>query len=330
MNGRGAAAAALTAGALTAIGAMAPGASSAPSARGAACVPVSNIETIVDDSGSMAITDSHKLRVQGVDLLIDSLPNATTMGAIEFGGSFSTSTPAADTLFPPRAVGPNAAADKAVLKQKVNADNGTTDYNAAFAQAQADNPSAKARIFLTDGGHDAGEYTNGHRGGPPTYVVGFGSSASGSNGAARLQQIASETGGRYFPQTDASKLQSVFDTIAAILTCHSPARAVLRPVQPRGTGSHAQLHRAEGLQAPELRAVLVGPVQSVHPGDRRQRLPRGRGAPARHASLREHVPARDGHRRLEGATEVQRPGAAPRQPPRARRRVITQVTRSRR
>lgn len=209
---------------------IAPGAgASAPSALAAAsCSPVSNIEAIVDDSGSMTITDPDKLRVSALDLLIDTPGNEKiTFGAVEFGGQFGTfpgQPPASDTLFKPEAIGPNAAAMKAALKAKINADNGLTDYNAAFAQAQADDPNAKARIFLTDGGHDAGDYNNGHRGGPPTYVIGFSSATSGTDGA-RLKQIAGDTGGKYFPQTDSSNLQAVMNEIGTTLTCQSPPKS---------------------------------------------------------------------------------------------------------
>jgi hypothetical protein len=112
---------------------------------------------------------------------------------------------------------------QAGLDQKVKADNLTTNYNAAFAQALTDNPNADARIFLTDGGHDVGAYQNGHRGGPPTYVVGFSAVTSGEDGD-RLKQIASETGGRAFLQTDASNLQAVFDEISTIANCQSPPK----------------------------------------------------------------------------------------------------------
>jgi hypothetical protein len=105
------------------------------------------------------------------------------------------------------------------LGEKIEADNGLTDYNAAFAKAKVDDPGAKAWIFLTDGGHDAGEYLNGHRGGPPTYVIGFGSATSGPDGE-RLALIAKDTSGRYFPQTDSSNLQSVVTKSAR----RSPAR----------------------------------------------------------------------------------------------------------
>ena len=47
---------------------------------------------------------------------------------------------------------------RSALDKAIHADNGATDYNAAFAQSDADNPGADARIFLTDGGHDVGTY----------------------------------------------------------------------------------------------------------------------------------------------------------------------------
>lgn len=207
--------------------ALAPGATADPTALAAAsCTPVSNIEAIIDDSGSMSFTDADKLRVSALELLIDTPGNEKILlGAAEFGGAlgFPGEPPAADTVFPPEAIGPNAAAMKAALKAKIDADNGLTDYNSAFAQAQADNPNAKARIFLTDGGHDAGDYTNGHRGGPPTYVIGFGTVTTGEDGD-RLRLIASETGGRAFLQTDDSSLQAVMNEIGTTLTCQSPPK----------------------------------------------------------------------------------------------------------
>jgi hypothetical protein len=207
--------------------ALAPGAIADPTAlASASCSPVSNIEAIIDDSGSMSFSDADKLRVSALQLLIDTPGNEKiTLGAVEFGGQigYPGEPPAADTVFPPELIGPNAAAMKSALTARVDADNGLTDYNAAFARAQQDNPNAKARIFLTDGGHDNGDYLNGHRGGPPTYVIGFGGATFGENGD-RLRTIASETGGRAFLQTDDSNLQAVMNEIGTTLTCQSPPK----------------------------------------------------------------------------------------------------------
>jgi hypothetical protein len=193
-----------------------------PHAHAAACVRATNIEAIVDDSGSMATTDPNTLRVKALKLLINTLSPSTFLGAVEFGGM---RTPAADTVFKPQAVGPNAAAMGRALDAKIKADNGTTDYNAAFAQSDADNPNAGARIFLTDGGHNEGDYNNGHlvhR--VPTYVIGFSAGLASPADQARLTTIAGDTGGSYTPLTDSSQLQSVMNNIGAALTCQAAPR----------------------------------------------------------------------------------------------------------
>lgn len=204
------------------MGTASSGAAAAPTAS-ASCTPATNIEAIVDDSISMEFTDANRLRVQAMNLLIDTLGKGTTLGAVEFG-SEGFETPAADTVFPPQPVGPNGSAMRTALDQKIHADNGATDYNAAFAQSDADNPTANARIFLTDGGHDVGTYNEGHLvHNVPTYVIGFGGIAAGED-QARLQKIAGDTGGHYFPLKDSAQLQSVMNTIEAALTCQTPPR----------------------------------------------------------------------------------------------------------
>lgn len=197
----------------------------APATAGAkSCAPARNIEAIVDDSGSMQVTDPNRLRVQGLNLLIDTLGSSTQLGAVEFGSGLEfIGLPPADTLFPPEPVGANAAAMAAALDEKIHADNGATDYNGAFAKADADNPTADARIFLTDGGHDVGPYNEAHLVHPvPTYVIGFGFMSTEDR--ARLQKIAKDTGGQYFPLEDSSQLQSVMNSVGAALTCQTPPR----------------------------------------------------------------------------------------------------------
>lgn len=189
----------------------------------AGCTPKTNIEAIVDDSGSMSFTDENRLRVQAMDLLINALPTQTQLGAVEFGSEFEK--PAADTVFPPEPVGANAAAMKSALDALIQADNGATDYNAAFAKADADNPTSEARIFLTDGGHDVDTYNEAHLGhNVPTYVVGFSSGLAAPEDQARLQKIAADTGGQLFALADNSALQSTMNQIEAALTCQTPPR----------------------------------------------------------------------------------------------------------
>jgi hypothetical protein len=202
----------------------APAAAAAPSASASACARASNIEAIVDDSISMEFSDQSRLRVQAMSLLIGTLSPKTLLGAIEFGSDLGE-RPAAVTLFPPQPVGPSASAMRSALDAAIHADNGATDYNAAFAKADADNPTADARIFLTDGGHIVGPYNDAHLAHKvPTYVIGFGSGLSSGSDQERLKKIASDTGGRYFPLQDASQLQAVMNSVAAALTCQTPPR----------------------------------------------------------------------------------------------------------
>jgi hypothetical protein len=213
--------------ALLVVGLIAAPGASAATISASSCKSASNIEAIIDDSGSMEITDPDKLRVQGMSLLIDDLSPNTQLGAVEFGSGLEIpgiiSTPAANTVFPPEAVGANASAMRSALDAAIKADNGATDYNGAFAKSDADNPGADARVFLTDGGHDVGTYNEGHLTHKvPTYVIGFGSGISAGPDQARLKKIAKDTGGKYFPVADTSGLQAAMNNIGAALTCQTP------------------------------------------------------------------------------------------------------------
>jgi hypothetical protein len=222
----------------------APGAAAGGGAGASACKPASNVEAIIDDSGSMAGTDPDKLRVRGMSLLIDDLAAKTRLGAIEFGGNFeffgAAEEPAARTVFPPEPVGPNASAMRSALEGAIDADNGATDYNEAFAKADADNPSSDARVFLTDGGHDIGAYSEAHLShNVPTYVIGFGSGVSAGEDVARLKKIAKDTGGQYFPVRDASQLQAAMNSVGAALTCQTPPRSFTDLLKQGQSKTHA-------------------------------------------------------------------------------------------
>jgi hypothetical protein len=206
-------------------------AGAASATASAACTPKTNIEAIVDDSGSMTVTDPNTLRVQALDLLIKTLPPSTTLGAVEFGSGIEgipgiyEGIPAASTIFLPEPIAPNAATMEASLKANIKADNGATDYNGAFAKADADDPGSQARIFLTDGGHDVGTYNEAHLGhNVPTYVIGFGGITLPED-KARLEKIASDTGGKVYELEDSSEIQAVVNSIGAELTCKTPPRA---------------------------------------------------------------------------------------------------------
>jgi hypothetical protein len=190
-----------------------------PGVAAAACTPKSNLEAIIDDSGSMFISDQTKLRVAAMDLLIDTQGNEKrTLGAVEFG---TDATP----LFGPGLIGQNAAAYKAAMAAAIQADGGGTDYNAAFAAAASHNPQATARIFLTDGEHTAVDpYANGHRGGPPTYVLGLGAGLPGGPSDTLLTQIASDTGGLYRRADDATQMQAAMFDLNSAIACQAPPR----------------------------------------------------------------------------------------------------------
>jgi von Willebrand factor type A domain len=191
----------------------------AAEAGAATCVPKTNLEAIVDDSGSMSFNDPNDLRIRAMELLIDTQGNEKrTLGAVEFGTD-------AQPLFAPGLIGQNASAFKAALSSALIEDGGSTDYNAAFALGAAQNPNATGRIFLTDGEHTAIDpYANGHAGGPPVYVLGLGSLA-GSPFDALLQRIATETGGLYRRADDATAMQAAMFDLNSAIACQTPPKS---------------------------------------------------------------------------------------------------------
>jgi hypothetical protein len=195
------------------LAAMASGgsASASPQAHSSACQKSTNIEAIIDDSGSMDFTDPGKFRTTLLDAFADLQQNQSkTLGGIEFGDS-------ADVLFAPATI-PGVIPAMDASFAKVNADNGLTDYNLAFATANNANPNANGRIFLSDGGHDVGTYNNGHASPPiKTDTVGF-----GSVDTAVLNKIAADTGGKAFNLTDASQVPAVAAAITADMNCKRP------------------------------------------------------------------------------------------------------------
>jgi hypothetical protein len=175
-------------------------------------------------------TDRDVNRAEAIKLLISKSGNAKkTLGAVEFGSDQSYLTPpigAAVTLFAPSPIGANIPGMNAALTNNLKADNSATDYNGAFALAKTDNPAANARIFITDGGHNDGEYLNGHLGGPPTYVVGLGIGPASATDfdATRLQTIAKDTGGVYYPSVNNGNIAATVNKIDAALNCQAVAK----------------------------------------------------------------------------------------------------------
>lgn len=202
--------------------AAAPAAPAAVSSQ-AGCQVASNVEAIIDDSPSMLDNDPNRYRKSLVEILIGKAVNAhKTLGAVEFGQG-------AAALFGPAPIGPYRAGMRAVLDSRVQGDFGGTNYSAAFAGGRAHNPAASARLFLSDGEHDAGRYgpyDNSHLGGPPTYAVGFGGALQGA-GPALLQRIARETRGAYFRVDSAEALLARASDISNRLNCLPPPRTFM-------------------------------------------------------------------------------------------------------
>ena len=202
----------------------------------AGCVPAASIAAIVDDSGSMDTNDPQNLRRRALELLITKPGGGDrTLGAVEFGTY-------ANTLFAPGLIAPNQAAMLGAL-DALRGDESRTDYDEGFALSKIDQPDAQARIFLTDGVHNDGAYSDTHAGGPRTYVIGLDIERTGTEGADRLQRIADETGGAYFPlkldtsdspTTQSLRLQPAFNAVDALLECRAAPDQVLQQLNTAG------------------------------------------------------------------------------------------------
>jgi hypothetical protein len=220
------------------------------------CRAARNVEVVIDDSGSMSGTDPERLRRFALELLITKPRNeGDTLGALEFGD-------VANPLFPPQKIDPpgensNQNTLLELIDKLVDADNGGTDYNAGFGVLADENPGAAARIFLTDGAHNAGEYEQGHRSGPPTYVIGLEIGRRGRD-AERLARIASETGGIYYPDTDAYELQRVLNAIDSRLNCDIDVDNFMTTVDPESERDDEQEFESDLDEDTESADVIVG------------------------------------------------------------------------
>ncbi len=220
---------------------------SAPGPAGA-CTVRKNVEAIIDDSASMAGTDSNNLRSAGLKLIMNTPGNENrALGAIEFGDD-------ADSVFAPGPIGKNRTAFAQALDQKIRADNFGTDYNAAFDLAKTHDPTADARLFVADGGHNDGAYLNGHQGGPPTYTIGVGFILGSDE--ARLKTIAAETGGFYRNAQDDSGVQAAMNDVNADINCQSAPARVSDTFRKKGSKTH-RLTIAKGVRSVQFALTWV-------------------------------------------------------------------------
>ncbi len=209
-------AAALALAALVSIAAIGGGSASARgvAVTSAACTPAKNIEAIIDDSGSMDGSDPGKFRTK----LLSAFANIASNNGRIFGGIEFGSTP--NILFGPATI-PAVNQEMQNSFQQVDANNGGTDYQEAWAGATGHNATADARIFLTDGFPNEGGNPDPPQPFVKTYVIALGADFS-TNIAAQtlLNKIASETGGPapYFV-TQAAAVQPIAADIAAQVAC---------------------------------------------------------------------------------------------------------------
>src|SRR4051794_38846144 len=195
--------------ALFAVMAAGGSASAAPQKAAGGCKKANNIEAIIDDSGSMDSTDPGKFRTTLLDAFAALQQNqGKTLGGVEFGDT-------ADVLFAPAPI-PGVIPAMDASFPLVNADNGSTDYNLAFATAKTSNPAADGRIFLSDGDHNGDPYTDGHLG-VKTDTVGF-----GTIDPTLLNKIATDTGGKAFTVDDSSQVPAVAAAVTADMNCKAP------------------------------------------------------------------------------------------------------------
>jgi hypothetical protein len=213
------------------------GATSAGAAPLPNCTPATNLEAIIDDSGSMSLTDPDRFRADLVDILA-TFNTDKTMGAVQFGTD-------ASVLFAPGPIGPNLGTIRGALGL-IQADDGGTDYEAGFNLANSQNPNANARIFLSDGAPNFDPDPLVWRAPPTkTYVVGF-----GTVDPVVLNQIAAETGGPPpFNITNSSELRTVAMILNARINCQTDpivlSKSFNRVGQVKGLGFRPDGNTAE-------------------------------------------------------------------------------------
>jgi von Willebrand factor type A domain len=193
------------------------GSSSAGAAPLPNCTVANNLEAIIDDSGSMSITDPQRFRADMVDILA-TFNTDKTMGGVQFGSD-------ASVLF---AHGPVDTSAVHASLAAIQADDGGTDYEAGFNLANSENPMANARIFLSDGAPNFDPDPNVWKAPPiKAYVVGF-----GSVDPAVLNQIAADTGGPApFNVTNTSQLRTVAMIINARINCEPDPNLLTRSLK---------------------------------------------------------------------------------------------------
>jgi hypothetical protein len=228
------------------------------------CHAAASVAVMLDDSGSMLASDPDGLRSEAVDMLISKTRNqGKVFGGIQFGDS-------AEQLFPPQAIDPpgdgsNQDAIRDLLDEQIAADNGGTDLNMPFAVAQKAKPRADAWILVTDGGHRGEPYADGHKGGPPTFVVGLGVGSKSTEGE-RLAAIAADTAGRYFANVKAERLQAAMNVIDSRLNCDTAIATYVDTLDEPGVAPVNEEDIDAGSNTAEVNVTWDDPDDEIEPG----------------------------------------------------------------
>jgi hypothetical protein len=211
--------------------------SAPPSPPRAACpTPVTNLQAIVGDSATMRLRDPGLLRRQAIQLLLSKpRPQSTVLGVVEFG------TGAAE-VFPPLVLGGGdftAQLDVLgdLLAERLQGDAGRRSLTAGFAAAALENPGRQAQILIVDGANNVGPEPTAAEVAVPTYIVGVGV-RRGTLAAQRLDRLATDSGGRFFPEVGADQLQAVLNDIDTDLACETQI-PVISSAAPSGSASAA-------------------------------------------------------------------------------------------
>jgi hypothetical protein len=195
-----------------------------PSRQTTECERDTNLEVIVDDSGSMSTNDSQFLAQQALDLLLTKPGNLNRItGAVEFGSR-------AQQIFAPvpapgRSTGALHDLLAGLMSEHIRHDAGQTNFGDAFLAARAMNPTATARILITDG---FATKTGFRPPDPavvqavPTWVIGLGQTRA-PGAAKQIAKLARLSGGGYFPVATSEQLAGVVDTIDSVGLCHLAA-----------------------------------------------------------------------------------------------------------
>lgn len=239
--------------AVAAVAALGPAAAARAATVDPNCAVRSHVTAIIDDSGSTERTDPYYARADVLDLFIERQLLAgrpeRSLAAVEFGEEANAifgSTPITEASAPIMEAG---------IRSALQADGGDTNYEAAFAEGNAVNPSADARVFFTDGEHNVGDYEDGHLPGPKTHVLGL--NVTSSYGDALLRRIASETGGFFQPLDDPGEAIAAATKLDAELSCLPEPKQ--RTIDAPLAGETAVLVRAPVPRAAQALSV----VQSI-------------------------------------------------------------------